>query len=391
MDLETIAQQAKLKGLAIVGTGDAFHPAWFESIKKSLSKIGEGTFEHPRYRTRFMLTTEVEDRNSVHHLIFFPSTSAVESVREVFAKHSREIDIDGRATLNLSAPEIVDVAVEHGCLVGPSHAFTPWTSMYKEFDSISGCYKDAVGKVSFLELGLSADTDLADRISELSEITFISCSDAHSPWPDKLGREFNRMELEDATWEEVSKAIRREGGRRISLNVGFDPRLGKYHHTACSRCFKQFGFEEAKKLNWKCDVDGGWVKKGVLDRVNELANFPEPKHPSHRPPYLKIAPLAEVVALAISSPDSHSPEVSDVWQKLVMRFGNEIFVLVDAPLESLAESAGPMFAAVVKAFRDRNLRVVAGGGGQYGRLELPDELANVPPSPSQRKLSEFGI
>ncbi len=391
MDIETIAQQAKLKGLAIIGTGDVFHPVWFESIKKSLSKIDEGTFEHSRYGTRFVLSTEVEDKDRVHHLIFFPSVSAVESVREVFAKHSREIDLDGRATLSIPATEIADVAVEHGCLVGPSHAFTPWTSMYKEFDSIGDCYKDSVGKVSFLELGLSADTDLADRISELSEITFISCSDAHSPWPDKLGREFNRMELDDATWEEVVKAIRREGGRRISLNVGFDPRLGKYHLTACSQCFKQFGFDEAKKLNWKCDIDGGWVKKGVIDRVNELADFPEPRHPPHRPPYLKIAPLAEVVALTISSPDPHSPEVSDVWQKLVRKFGNEIFVLVDAPLESLVESAGPRFAAVVKAFRERNLRVVAGGGGQYGRLELPGEFSNVLPSPSQRKLSEFGI
>jgi uncharacterized protein (TIGR00375 family) len=288
------------------------------------------------------------------------------------------------------APEIVDTVVEHGCLIGPAHAFTPWTSMYKEFDSIRDCYKDTAGKVKFLELGLSADTSMADRISKLSEVTFLSCSDAHSPWPDKLGREFNRMELEEPTCKEVMMAVTQESGRKISLNVGFDPRLGKYHRTACSRCFKQFEFEEAKRLSWKCDACGGWVKKGVVDRVNELADFPEPKHPPHRPPYLKIAPLAEVVALAIGDPDPHSTQVRDVWQKLVRRFGSEISALIDAPADSLLETVGPRVAAVVNAFREGSLRVQAGGGGKYGHLELPEGLSKVLPPAPQRKITEFG-
>jgi uncharacterized protein (TIGR00375 family) len=391
MDLGTIAQQAKLKGLAIVGTGDVFHPTWFETIEKELQRVAGGTFEHPRYGTRFILTNEVEDRNRVHHLILFPSIDAVESVREDFAPRSEDIDIDGRATLDMSAPEIVDTVVERGCLIGPAHAFTPWTSMYKEFDSVHTCYEDSVKKVKFLELGLSADTPMADRISELRELTFLSCSDAHSPWPDKLGREFNRLELEEPTFKEVVKAIERREGRRISLNVGFDPRLGKYHRTACSRCFKQFEFDEAKRLGWKCDLDGGWVKKGVWDRVQELADQREPQHPPHRPPYLKIAPLAEVVALAISDPDPHSPEVGRIWRRLVERFGNEIFALVDAPLGELVETAGPRLGAVVKAFREGNLRVTAGGGGKYGCLELPEELGHVLPPAPQRKLTEFGL
>jgi uncharacterized protein (TIGR00375 family) len=389
MDLGTIAQQAKLKGLAMVGTGDIFHPIWMENVKKELSEVGEGTFEHPRYGTRFILTNEVEDRNRVHHLILFLSLSAAESVREIFAGHSEDINIDGRATLDVGAPEIVDVVVEHGCLIGPAHAFTPWTSMYKEFNSIRDCYRDSIGKVKFLELGLSADTYMADRISELYDITFLSCSDAHSPWPDKLGREFNRLELEEPTFPEVVKAIDRRNGRRISLNVGFDPRLGKYHRTACSRCFKQFGVEEAKRLKWRCDADGGWVKKGVWDRVNELADRPEPEHPPHRPPYLRIAPLAEVVALSISDPDPHSPEVGALWQKLVRKFGNEISVLLDASVESLVETAGTRVATVVKAFREGSLRVVPGGGGKYGSLELPEDLTQALPPAPQRKLTEF--
>ncbi|MDI6884479.1 MAG: endonuclease Q family protein, partial [Hadesarchaea archaeon] len=303
MVLDTIAQQARLKGLAFVGTGDVFHPRWFESIKAELEEVAEGTFEHPRYHTKFILTVEVEDKHRVHHLILLPSLTTVESMREELAKHSSDIDADGRARVELDAPEIVDITLRHGCLIGPAHAFTPWTSMYKEFDSMQACYGDRAGDVKFLELGLSADTSMADRIAELWDVTFLSCSDAHSPWPDKLGREFNCFGLVEPTYAEIIKAIKRENGRRISLNVGFDPRLGKYHITACSRCFKQFTFEKAKSIRWRCDGCGGWVKKGVWDRVNELADYPEPKHPPHRPNYLRIAPLAEVIALALGHED----------------------------------------------------------------------------------------
>ncbi len=387
--MDTIAQQAKLKGLAFVGTGDVFHPRWFENIKAELVQVADGTLEHPRYRTRFILTVEVEDKNRVHHLIFLPALGTVEGVREELTKHSSDIDADGRARVDLSALEIVDIALAHNCLIGPGHAFTPWTSMYKEFDSMRACYGDRVDEVSFLELGLSADTSMADRISELADVTFLSCSDAHSPWPDKLGREFNRFELAEPTYAEIIKAIKRENGRHISLNVGFNPRLGKYHLTACSRCYEQFTLEQAKASRWRCAKCGGWVKKGVWDRVNELANYPEPKHPPHRPNYLRIAPLAEVIALALGHNDAHAPEVQSLWEKLVSRFGNEIEVLIDVPPEELANVAGAKVAAVVRAFREGALKVVPGGGGRYGHLEIPLELAKAQKLGGQRTLVEF--
>lgn len=389
MVLDTIAQQAKLKGLAFVGTGDVFHPKWFESIKAELAEVAEGTFEHPRYHTRFILTVEVEDKHRVHHLIFLPALATIESVREELAKHSSDINVDGRARVELDAPEIVDIVLAHDCLIGPGHAFTPWTSMYKEFDSTRACYGDRASKVRFLELGLSADTSMADRIAELADVTFLSCSDAHSPWPDKLGREFNSFELAEPTYAEIIKAIKRENGRRISLNVGFDPRLGKYHFTACSRCYEQFMLEQAKASRWRCDKCGGWIKKGVWDRVNELANYSEPKHPPHRPNYLRIAPLAEVIALALGHNDAHAPEVQSLWEKLVARFGNEIEVLIDVPAEELANVAGAKVAAVVRAFREGALGIVPGGGGRYGHLEVPLELAKAQKLGGQRTLVEF--
>ena len=391
MEIGTIAQQAKFKGLTFVGTGDIFHPMWFENVKAELQAVADGTFEHPRYGTRFILTVEVEDKHRVHHLLFLPSLDAVEGVREKLAGRSVDMDTDGRARVELDAPELVDIALAHGCIIGPCHAFTPWTSMYKEFDSLRACYGDRAADVKFLELGLSADTFMADRIAELSDVTFLSNSDAHSPWPDKLGREFNRFALAEPTYAEIIRAIERKDGRRIELNVGFDPRLGKYHITACSRCFKQFTFDQAETLRWRCNKCGGWVKKGVWDRINELADYEEPKHPPHRPPYLRVAPLAEVIALALGERDAHAPEVQEPWSKLVARFGNEIAVLIDVAVEEVADVAGARVAATVKAFREQQLKVVPGGGGKYGHLEVPAELAKTQPPKAQRTLMEFGI
>ncbi len=388
MDIGTIAGQAKLKGLAIVGTGDVFHPRWLASVKEELVEVSDGTYQHQAHGTRFILTVEVEDRDRVHHIIIFPSISVVESIREQIAKHSKDIASDGRAHLDIGGAEIAAIVSPQGCLLGPSHAFTPWTSVYKEFNSLRECYRDKLGAVSFVELGLSADTDMADRIAELSELTFLSNSDAHSPWPDKLGREFNRMSLAEPTFAEVVKAIRREDGRRVNLNVGFDPRLGKYHVSACSRCFKQFTMDEATRMRWRCDDCRGWVKKGVVDRVNELASYPEPRHPPHRPGYLKIAPLAEVIGLATGE-DPHSPAVKSEWEGLVTRFGDEISVLVDASPESLAEATRPHIVEVIKAFRAGTLRVISGGGGRYGHLETGEEVAKKLPPKPQRKLTEF--
>lgn len=93
--------------------------------------------------------------------------------------------------------------------------------MYAYFRSLRECYQEKAEQIGFIELGLSADSDYADRISELAERTFLSNSDAHSPRTNKLAREFNQMEVEGCSFQEIALAIRREKGRRPRLNVGF--------------------------------------------------------------------------------------------------------------------------------------------------------------------------
>ncbi len=325
---------------------------------------------------RFILTTEVEDSRRVHHLLIFPSLSAVEEMRERLSPpYSSDIENEGRPRVNLSAAEIADLANELDVLIGPAHAFTPWTALYKEYNSLREAY-DGGARIDFLELGLSADSEMADMIRSHHSLTYLSNSDAHSPMPHRLGREFNRFEVDEATFEEVRKAILKRGGRKIVLNAGLDPRLGKYHLTACSRCYTKYSLEDAEAFRWKCPKCGGRIKKGVRDRILELADTEE--RPNDRPPYLRLAPLAEIIAMVIGRGGVETKAVRAIWERFLREFRSEIRVLVDVPpIESLAEVHEEV-AKAVWAYRKGKLSVIpGGGGGKYGEIRLPEEIRNA--------------
>ncbi len=370
MNLENISRQALLKGLHLVGTGDALHPEWLKDIK-AMNRFSDGIFE--LNGCKFIITTEVEDARRVHHCIILPGISAAEGLREALKKHSIDIDKDGRPHVRLNGEEIADRVDEVGGLIGPSHAFVPWTSIYKEYDSLKECYGKNTGKIRFLELGLSADTEMADHIKELQDVTFLSNSDAHSPWPHRLGREFNRLSVKDVTYEAVEDAILRKKGGKVELNVGFDPRLGKYHCTACVNCYTLYEIEDAVRFKWRCQKCKKTLKKGVRDRIKELASYDEPRHPPHRPGYMRTAPLAEILCSALGIKTISSVKIQNVWKKLVSRFGSEIAVLIDVPGEEIKAESNEEVARMIKAFRDGKFDITYGGGGKYGEIVFDRE------------------
>jgi uncharacterized protein (TIGR00375 family) len=372
MSIPLLAQQAPLKGLHVVATGDALHGGWRRHLEESLKAGEDGMYSTGYSGTRFLIQTEVEDARRVHHIILLPSLAAAEELAGRLSKHSANIDSDGRPNVRLTGAELVDEAETVGGLLGPAHAFTPWTALYKEYGSLRDCYQDNLKRVRFLELGLSADTDGADRIPELSDLTFMSNSDCHSPWPHRLGREFNRVSVAEPSFDEFRKAICREGGRKFTMNVGLNPLEGKYHVTACSRCFLKFKWADALNLKRRCPECRGIIKKGVAERIEELAASKEPKHPAHRPPYVRILPLAEVIALATGTSTLTSKRVKERWEGLVSKFGSEIRVLVDEDIGAVIEADAEV-GKVIRLFRQGKMRYVAGGGGAYGRPTLTGE------------------
>ena len=360
MLIKNMAPKAKLKGLNLLGTGDAFHPKWLDIIEQTTKPTAEGIYSYDDMD--FVLTTEVEGKNKIHHLIIIPS---LEIARELSDKLvSKNKTTDGRPRSQYTGAELKDLVKQYDCLIGPAHAFTPWTGMYKSFDSIYDCYG---GKPDFVELGLSADTFMADTVDELKDFTFLTNSDAHSPWPHRLGREFNQMELQDMSFSSIKKAIENSD---IKANYGMVPNLGKYHMTACTKCFKQIDPLIAKENNMKCSC-GGTVKKGVDYRISEIADYNKTKSPSFRPPYVHLMPLAEIIS-SIYDKGVTTKTVQGVWQNLIDNFGTEIDVLIDAPLEEI-KKVDPKVCGGIKGFRDKSLEIIPGGGGQYGRICYNEE------------------
>ncbi|WP_406670354.1 TIGR00375 family protein [Methanolobus sp. ZRKC4] len=383
MDLPTIAEEAAKKGIDLVATGDCIHPKWMKEIRDNAiddEKIIIGN-------TNFIITTEVEDNSRVHHLLILPSISKAEELAERLSKHCN-LMADGRPTVRLNGHDIAEIAKDINAMIGPCHAFTPWTAMYAYHDSLKSCYGDMTDYVSFLELGLSADSNYADRISELHRLTFLSNSDAHSPYSNKLAREFNQMEVPDISFEGLKKAILRENNYKVTLNIGFYPQEGKYNESACIKCFTHYSFEECLASNWKCTKCNGLVKKGVKDRVNELANFDEPMHPDHRPPYLHLMPLSEIIMMALGHASINTKGVQTAWNGLMERYDNELNVLLKAEVSEM-DFLDKRVANAILAFREKKLIIHPGGGGQYGHIEIPQNIKEEEPATQKKNQSSL--
>lgn len=402
MLLPVLAEQAKLKGLQVLATGDILCKEWFAHAEKNLEKKN-GCFAIEEFNVNFILSTEINDVHNVHHLVFLEDFEKVQELREKLLKFGK---LDGkgfgRPTIKLNGEELAEKVFECNGLIGAAHAFTPYFSIYSHYNSLKECYGKNFEKVKFIELGLSADSALADLIEGNHSMEFLTASDAHSPWPVRLGREFVRIKMEKGNFSELKKALAREGKRGIVLNAGLDPREGKYHCTACNSCFTKYSLEDAVKLKWKCLKCNGAIKKGVHDRILELANFSEEIHPKFRPNYLHIIPLAEIIKIALNIKNENSKEVQCTWKDFVETFKTEINVLIDEPIVNLTE-ANARVAEKIEAFRNSWVLYKAGGGGNYGtpiicaslqemereKIELKNELDCASGFKGQKTLGDF--
>jgi uncharacterized protein (TIGR00375 family) len=254
----------------------------------------------------------------------------------------------------LPAAELEAICHDSGGVLVPAHSFTPHKSVY------GSCARrmtdvfppEAWARMPAIELGLSADSSLADRIAELGDRTFLSNSDAHSL--PRIAREYNVLEMQAATYEEFAKALRREDGRCVTANYGLDPRLGKYHRTRCEECRWIATQDPAVSFCEHCG--SAEVTMGVLDRICEISDSPEPAPPEHRPPYHYQVPLQFV------------PKVGSVrLNRLINRFGSEMAVLHEADPLALAQTVGTEIADLIIRAREGKLALQAGGGGRYGR------------------------
>ncbi len=373
VSFKKLSENAKIKGIDILGTGDCLHPLWFEEIK-ALDSIDEGTFSFNDII--FVLTSELETIDHVHHLLFFPSISSLEDFKERIIPNTEDIYHKGRPTVSLSSDLLAFYAKEVDALIGPAHIFDATTGLYSKYSSVFSCYKDMAPFISFVELGLGADTHLADTIEELHPLTFLTNSDTHNPHPLRLGREFTQFRVQHPIFSDLKKAIHRNHGNKPILNVGFPPEEGKYYASACARCHQPYLYHQARKRHWKCAC-GSHIKKGIKDIIQEKATYPHPQHPYHRPLYLSVLPLHEIITRTLNEQNPFTDIVTHCYQQLISTFGNEISILLDTPIEDISKVTTPAITEAINAFRNATIFFNPGGGGSYGSFSVPWEKDKI--------------
>jgi uncharacterized protein (TIGR00375 family) len=342
------------KGIDLLGSGDALHPVW----RGMWEEVGEP-------EVLVIPTAEVEGKGRIHHLIIMEDFAGFAELALMLRPYSKNLESAGRPFVSLDGCCLASIVHDLGGLIGPAHAFTPWTGMYGRYNHAYECYGEE--PFDFLELGLSADSGYGNAIPELYGIPFLSSSDAHSPSPRSLGREFTRLEVDGRTGREVLDSIRNGG---IVMNAGLFPEQGKYNRTACTRCFVHYSPGEAATHCWTCPCCGGRIKKGVRDRARELSIGV----PSPRPAYCHIIPLIEIVCLAAGTRSPNSARCRSRYEVLIASLGPEIAILIDLPLEAI-EDIDPVLSEAIGAFRQGEIAISPGGGGQYGSLTLPKKKA----------------
>ena len=352
MQPEHLLSACSTKGIHVLGTGDALHPVWRKTWEPFLEN-DSGTIIVP--------TGEVEDEHRVHHLILAEDFSQFNELQGLLEGTCKSFLTSGRPHVYLSGEKIAEYVHDVGAMIGPAHAFTPWTAMYAYFDRVSDCYGNQ--PIDFLELGLSADSSYGESIPDLHNVPFLSNSDAHSPQLDKLGREFNRLRLANLSSKDVLACVRNGD---IEMNAGFFPEEGTYNRTACTRCFAQYSRELAIQHKWRCPADGGIIKKGVYDRARELASGDKP---CKRPPYLHIIPLGQIIQSVEGVSSPHTKKCRSLYECFISTFGNEIDVLINVPVTEI-RTIHAKTADAIDALRSGHITLHPGGGGKYGTFSL---------------------
>ena len=366
LNFANIAKEcADRKGINIAGIIDSASPYVIEDIENFLKtgeayEIKDGGIIY-KDKVCIILGSEIETSEkglnghtgSAHNLCYFPYLSDIKGFSNEMSHHIKNITLSSQRA-DISAYELIDIVEKYNGILIPAHCFTPHKSFYGNCtDRLEKVFKEKYSKVPAIELGLSADTNLADHISELENKTFLTNSDAHSL--PKIAREYNKILVEDISFKEFLKALKNEDGRKIITNYGLDPKLGKYHRTYCEVCQKNIP-GDAPVI--KCDTcDSRNITMGVYDRIQVIKDKETSKSPVNRSEYVYQIPLSFIPGLG-----------NKTIEKLISHFGTEMNILHKLSFDDLEAVAGEKNARNIINAREGKMHIQAGGGGIYGKI-----------------------
>ena len=201
-------------------------------------------------------------------------------------------------------------------------------------------------------------------LSMLDGYQLISSSDAHSP--AKLGREATLLEGEP-DYRLLKQAI--ETGEGLAGTIEFFPEEGKYHLDGHRACHCRLEPEETAAYSGRCPVCGKRITVGVLSRVRQLADRPEPVL---RKPYESLIPLPELLGECLGV-GAASKKTEKVYRELLARLGPELNILRTVPVETIETAAGPVVAEAIRRLRQGRVHCLGGYDGEYGTIRVYED------------------
>ena len=394
MALEELDRWAGDKGIAVIGTGDFTHPAWFAEIVEKLEPAEQGLYKLkaecklPRMNgmladTRFMLTSEISNvytrhgkGRRVHNLIWAPSIESVQKLNMALSLVGN-LSSDGRPILGLDSEELVKMCVEADPAIAviPAHAWTPWFAVFGSmsgFDTLEECYGEYTKYIFAIETGLSSDPPMNWRLSQLDGVAIVSNSDSHSL--EKIGREANVFDCE-LSYGGIINAIkssipaaRKDPKNRFLFTIEFFPEEGKYHYDGHRLCGVSWAPKETKKHGSTCSVCGKKVTIGVMNRMNALADRPLGYVDKRRVAYKSIVPLYEIIREALHCGKT-SKKIPETYAHLIKTFGSEFGILLDVPVNDIAKDF-PRVAEAIDRVRRGDITIIPGFDGEFGHVSV---------------------
>jgi DNA helicase-2/ATP-dependent DNA helicase PcrA len=395
LDLENVYVWAQKKGITVVATGDFTHPAWLQEISNKLEPCGNGLFrlredlaaDCDRYvppsckgTVRFMLVSEISNiykkrgkTRKNHNLVFIPNFSSAQQFHSRLDKIGN-VRSDGRPILGLDARDLLEILLEtnEDAYLVPAHVWTPWFSIFGSksgFDAIEECFEDLTPHIFAVETGLSSDPPMNWRISDLDKVTLISNSDAHSP--KNIGREATIFDT-DLDYYQIRDAIKSGCPETLLGTIEFYPEEGKYHADGHRLCGVQMAPQETRSCDGLCPVCGKEVTRGVLYRVEELADRPVGFVPSQKNDFFSTVPLLTILS-ELMQKGPGTKKVVACYEEILNRLGPELYVLQRCPLADMKGIGNRLLVKAIDRIRNRKIGLSPGYDGEYGKISIFSE------------------
>ncbi len=389
LDLENLIYFAKLKGINLLATGDITHPLWFKEIFSKLEEADEGIYKLKKSNEQifFVLGGEISSifsRNNkvyrIHYIVILPNFNLVEKLNKKLALYSN-LASDGRPNIGLDVIDFMKILFDiyDKAIFIPAHIWTPWYSLYGSmsgFNSIFDAFANFTKYVTAVETGLSSDPNMNWRLSELDNFSIVSFSDAHSPSPHRLGREITVFELDQLSYDNLYRAMKKpDDQNKIALTVEFFPEEGKYHYDGHRLCNIRFSPSESKQNNYLCPECKRKLTIGVMSRVEELADRPDNFLDPKRPQFIKTTPLLEIIAQIVNA-NVGSKKVFDLYCKVIEEIGTEINILLGYHDEEKMKNKYPEINLALSKIKKGDIILEAGYDGVYGKVIINTNLAS---------------